>query len=84
MEKELCRLIEPYSFVQISHIASTIGLPVDKVEKKLAQMILDVRFKLRRVFECSLKLEVWFSNGVDPFCYKKNTLKIVEFIKPHL
>lgn len=44
LEKELCRLIEPYSFVQISHIAEKIGIPVEKVEKKLAQMILDQKF----------------------------------------
>lgn len=44
LEKELCRLIEPYSFVQISHISEKIGIPVEKVEKKLAQMILDQKF----------------------------------------
>uniref|UniRef100_A0A1I7SU79 PCI domain-containing protein n=2 Tax=Bursaphelenchus xylophilus TaxID=6326 RepID=A0A1I7SU79_BURXY len=44
LEKELCRLIEPYSFVQISHISERIGLPIEKVEKKLAQMILDQKF----------------------------------------
>ncbi|KAI6214775.1 putative 26S proteasome regulatory subunit rpn-6.1 [Aphelenchoides besseyi] len=44
LEKELCRHIEPYSYVQISHIAETIGLTPDKVEKKLAQMILDRKF----------------------------------------
>lgn len=44
LEKDLCRLIEPYSFVQIDHIASRINIDRAKVEKKLSQMILDKKF----------------------------------------
>uniref|UniRef100_A0A7E4WBX9 PCI domain-containing protein n=1 Tax=Panagrellus redivivus TaxID=6233 RepID=A0A7E4WBX9_PANRE len=33
LEKDLCRLVEPYSQVQISHIAKCIGMDVDKVER---------------------------------------------------
>lgn len=44
LEKDLCRLVEPYSQVQISHIAKTIGMDIDKVERKLSQMILDKKF----------------------------------------
>lgn len=41
MEQNLCRIIEPYSRVQVGYISEEINLPIHQVEKKLSQMILD-------------------------------------------
>jgi len=45
LQENICRIIEPYSTVETSHIARVIKLPQAQVEQKLSQMILDNKFK---------------------------------------
>merc|ERR1712184_125051 len=45
LEQNLCRIIEPYSRVQVKYVSEKINLPEAEVEKKLSLMILDQKFQ---------------------------------------
>merc|ERR1719211_929303 len=50
LEQNLCRIIEPYSKVQVDYVDKKIGLPQAEVEKKLSQMILDKKSGVLIIF----------------------------------
>ncbi|CDR97294.1 PCI domain containing protein, putative [Babesia bigemina] len=45
LERNITRILQPYSNVQIDFVANKLCLPQQKVEKKLAEMILDGKLR---------------------------------------
>ena len=90
-EKELSRLIQPYSSVQIEHIAKCVGMQKESVERKLSQMILDKKFSgclqgdgllvifeekpLEHAFELAVESIHAMGEVVDALCERAKKIK---------
>lgn len=68
LEQNLTRIIEPYSKVEVAHIAQSIKLTIPQVEHKLSQMILDR--KLAGVLDQGAGLLVIFDSITEDKAYE--------------
>jgi len=75
LEQNLCRLIEPFSKVEVTHIADLISLPLPIVEKKLSQMILDQ--KLKGILDQGSGVLIIFDDKPTDKTYG-NTLEVIQ------
>jgi 26S proteasome regulatory subunit N6 len=74
LESNLIRIIEPYSCVEITHVASLIEMPLGSVEKKLSQMILDK--KLNGILDQGKGQLIVYEDGEKDLAMEKG-LKVI-------
>lgn len=77
LEQNLCRIIEPFSKVQILHISKLINLPKDTVERKLSKMILDKTFS--GILDQGTGVLIIFEGSPSDSVYE-NSLSIIQSI----
>lgn len=75
LESNLIRIIEPYSCVEIDHVAELIEMDVAVVERKLSQMILDGKF--RGILDQGKGRLVVYEDGDEDGTMEKG-LKVIE------
>eukprot|EP01147_Barroeca_monosierra_P008112 gene8112-772_t len=76
LERNLMRLVEPFSRVEIDHLAHLINLPVQTVEEKLSQMILD--HKLHGILDQGANCLQIFEEEEQNETYEKTTATITQ------
>ncbi|RMZ96008.1 26S proteasome non-ATPase regulatory subunit 11 [Brachionus plicatilis] len=75
LEQNLSKIIEPFSKVQIDHVAKLIKLAQEDVERKLSQMILDK--KLSGILDQGTGALILFESKPVDLVYK-NSLSIIQ------
>ncbi|WFD29094.1 26S proteasome regulatory subunit rpn6 [Malassezia sp. CBS 17886] len=80
LEQNLLRVIEPYSTIELAHIAKVVHQPVREVEQKLSQMILDK--VLQGVLDQGAGCLVVFDKGEDDETYEATlgALKQISYV----
>ncbi|RKP19639.1 PCI-domain-containing protein [Rozella allomycis CSF55] len=74
LEQNLTRIIEPYSRVEVAHIAKMIGLPIQTVERKLFYGILDQGNGCLEVFD-EPQVDKTFEMSIDTIKHMGNVVE---------
>ncbi|XP_046846044.1 26S proteasome non-ATPase regulatory subunit 11A-like [Xenia sp. Carnegie-2017] len=75
LEQNLCRIVEPFSKVEVDHVSHLIKLEKNVVEKKLSQMILDK--KLNGILDQGSGVLIIFDESPIDNTYE-NSLEIIQ------